>query len=706
MFYNFGYEISDLLKEAEKIRYNLRHPYVGTEHLLLAILKSDTLESQICQDFGLTYENFQNELETLVGHASKASELNLYTPMLKRVLEVALNEAAETNQGKVLISHLLFAMLEEGDGVAIRVMMALDIDLDNLYEELKENVVTEKKKKNLEITKIGIHLTGKCNKKNVLVGRENEIEMMIETLLRKQKNNPLLIGKAGVGKTALVEELARRIVCKEVPLELQNMEIYELEMGSLVAGTKYRGEFEERLTKIIKEVIKEKNIIIFIDEIHCMVKAGGAEGAICASDILKPYLARGEIKVIGSTTLQEYHENIAVDKALDRRFEHIIIEEPNESDMIEILKSIKPSYEQHYKIKLTTENLTDLITLANKYIFTKNNPDKTIDLLDSVCAKIKFKSKDLHQKQSELKKVIMKKEKLLKQGYYQDALKIAKKEQEILNNDENHLNLTMTKDDILEVIESKTKLIIRKSNEEIIANLKQNLFQKIKGQDEVLNKLLETMEVHGQNGTSFLLVGGSGVGKTQTVKIISDVLKTKLIRIDMSEYHLEESINRLLGAPSGYVGYGKPYVFQELLEQPYATVLFDEIEKAHPKVLNLLLQILDEGFITDSLGNIIHFNHTYIFLTSNIKIGDKIGFTNQANDGLDAVLSKELVGRIDAILPYQSISRQIALKYIEENLENNEIDYEKLLEESNYEKYGLRDIQHLIKKYNKKSVHS
>lgn len=701
MFQNFGYEITDILKKAEDLRFKLHHPYVGTEHLLLAILDDDNEVSKICLEYGLTYSKFKNELSLVVGHAKDSLEINLYTPMLKRILELALNDANENNFGKVKINHLLLAMLEEGDGMAIRIMARLNIDLDDLYDALKDNLVTTKKAKNLEIMKIGIHLTNKNNKFSKILGRDNEMEMIIETLLRKEKNNPLLIGKAGVGKTAIVEELARRIVKKEVPKPLENMEIYELEMGALVAGTKYRGEFEERLNKIIKEVIKEKNIIIFIDEVHSMVNAGGAEGAICASDILKPYLARGELKIIGATTTNEYHEYISKDKALERRFEKIIINEPSNEDMLLILKNVKNSYEKHYDLKLSDDNLKDVLNLANEYIFSKNNPDKTLDLLDSVCARVKFLNPN---KEDDIETIIKKKENLLKKGEYKRALTIAKEEQKMRLTKKDDKKLIITKENILEVIEKKTNMLLISQKEDLFKQLRTNLFNNILGQDDILNKLLDTMEYSKQKGTSFLLVGGSGVGKTETIKIISDTLKTNLIRIDMSEYHLEESINRLIGAPSGYVGYGKDYVFRSLIDQPYSTILFDEIEKAHPKVLNLLLQILDEGFITDSLGNKIRFDHTYIFLTSNISVSEKIGFNNSLNNALDNILSKELMGRIDLVLPYNKITNEVAQEYIKKNLKNPDINQEELINSSDINKYGLRNLRNLINKYNKKSI--
>ncbi len=703
MFQNFGYDVACLFKNAEKIRYELCHPYVGTEHLLLAILNTDSVVKYICEDYGLTYSKFFDELSLIIGHASKASKINLYTPMLKRVIETSLNNASDNNNGKVTIQHLMLAILEEGDGVAVRIMMRLNINLDDLYDSLKDNIVFSKRNKNLEIMKIGNHLTDRNNKSLKLLGREEEIEMVIETLLRKEKNNPLLVGKAGVGKTAIVEELARRIVRKEVPLELQNMEIYELEMGCLVAGTKYRGEFEERLNKIIKEVIKEKNIIIFIDEIHSMVNAGGAEGAICASDILKPYLARGKIKVIGSTTLEEYHEYILNDSALARRFEKILVNEPDDETMSLILKNVKSVYEKHYNLTLTDQNLSDILQIANKYIFSKNNPDKSLDLLDSVCARIKYKN-SVKDNGDILENVIKEKEVMLKKGDYKDALKIAREEQEIRNNKNKRIKLKMSKDDILDVILNKTNMFILKSRDKMFEELQNNLLENILFQDDVLKQMVDVMKCNKDMKTSFLLVGGSGVGKTESVKIVSDTLKTNLIRIDMSEYNLEESVNRLIGAPSGYVGYGKDYVFRSLIDHPYSTILFDEIEKAHPKVLNLLLQILDEGFITDSLGNKIRFDHTYIFLTSNIKVGEKIGFSSDLNNSLDDFLSKELMGRIDLVLLFNSISKDNAKAFVEKYLKNKDVDGDELIKSSNIEKYGLRNLKNLINKYNKKIV--
>ena len=390
MFDNYGIEIAGIFKKAEKLRKSLKHPYVGSEHLLLAILERENEVSKKLRLYGLTFDIFKNELINVVGKSNKDTDFILYTPLLKRIIENATNDASENNKGKVTERHLFIAMLEEGEGIAIRIMLSLDLDLDSIYEDLKFSLVGNKNSK-LEIMEIGINLNKNVNEGETVIGREEEINLVIESLLRKKKSNPLLIGRAGVGKTAIVEELARRINKKLVPNELLNKTIVMLEMGSLVSGTKYRGEFEERLTKIIKEVIEDQNIILFIDEIHTMLNAGGAEGAINASDILKPYLARGDIKCIGATTTEEYYNSIYKDKALERRFYSIQIEEPDKEKTEHILLGIKEEYEAHHHLKISEENIKDIVELADKYIKNKSNPDKSIDLLDMVCARQKLK---------------------------------------------------------------------------------------------------------------------------------------------------------------------------------------------------------------------------------------------------------------------------------------------------------------------------
>ena len=707
MFQNYGYEVANILKDAEKIRYQLKHPYVGTEHLFLSLLRNDQEIADCFALYDVTYDNFKDELLALVGQASSYQDFNLYTPMLRKVLEQANAMGSEMNKGRVTATMLTLAILEEGEGVAIRILMHFDVPLDEIYLTLKQKLLPKNKRnRNLEVYKIGVSLSQNILKEKTIVGRDKEVSLMIETLLRRQKNNPLLIGKAGVGKTALVEELARRIKYHEVPEELFDYEIVLLEMGALVAGTKYRGEFEERLNKIIKEVRQEKNIILFIDEIHSMVNAGGAEGAISAGDILKPYLARGEIKVIGATTLQEYHEFLECDKALDRRFEKIMLNEPDEDMMKEILDAVFPGYEKYYHVCLTEENKQSFLKYSKSYLFHKCNPDKTLDLIDSVCARKKVKNISLNYSGNVLEKIQKKKERSLKKGNYKEALQEAQDEnkwKQELKKINNKTYLTIDDADILEVLENKTNFWIQKDEKKLLKDLEEKLKSSLFGQNEVIENLVHSLNLQEEKSMSFFLLGGSGVGKTETVKIFSEVMKTLFIRIDMSEYNTPESIYKLIGTPYVYGKNHNVFVFQQVMEKPYVTILFDEIEKAHPKVLNLLLQILDESFVTNSFGEKIYFNHSFIFLTSNALAKETIGFSKKDMAVDLNVFSKEFLGRIDVFLTYNKITKDVALKYIKQNLKNLDIDVETLLLKAEIEKYGMRNLKNQIERANKKN---
>ncbi len=706
MFNNFGFIGSVLLKQAEKEREELSHPYVGSEHLLLAILKRDSIIKETLEEAGLTYQKFREELIHIVGIPKKNIEVNLYTPLLKRILSNALSDARENNKGIVTESHLLVAMLDEGEGIAIRIMIGLGIDLDELYDELKVKPEDIKKEK-LEIFNVGRVLNERVTEFDQVIGREKELDLVMESLLRKKKSNPLLIGPAGVGKTAIVEELARRITEKNVPYPLLNKKIIELPMGDLVSGTKYRGEFEERLTKIIKEVIKNKNIILFIDEIHTMVNAGGAEGAINAGDILKPYLARGDLKVIGATTTEEYEKFIAKDKALERRFETIIVKEPTLEETKEILLGLKSSYEHHHNIKISDKNIEDIINLSNRYLFQKKNPDKAIDLLDSVCAYVKRKNtskEKLMNYEKKLKELTKEKEKYVKENAFDKALEscleISEIENKILNLKEKKED-EITKDDILKVIEHKSNIPLFINKEELLNKIKKELHAKILYEDGSLNRIIENLKAYYETEESIklLLVGPSGVGKTSCIKILSDVTKTNLIRLDMSEYKEASSISKLIGSHAGYVGYDDPFIFKEIKYNPYSIILVDELEKAHPSIINLFLQIMDEGIIHDSHGEALDFSHALIIMTSNAYKNNNVGFMKEEKENLTEYFSEEFLGRFDDFIFFKSISKKEALEYLKEKIKDNNQNYEKLLNDASYQKYGFRYLNKIVSKY-------
>ncbi len=708
MFNNFGFNGSKILKNAEIERNMLHHPYVGSEHLVLAILKSDSSLCLKLKEYGLNYELFRKELINIVGIPKKNIDANLYTPLLKRVLASALSDAKENNKGIVSDIHLFLALLDEGEGIAIRIMLGMGINLDSLYDELKIKPQINAKQK-LELYNVGTVLNLKVDMKEKVIGRDKEIDNVIEVLLRKKKSNPILIGPAGVGKTAIVEELARRINRREVPPMLDDAEIVELPMGDLVSGTKYRGEFEERLTKIIREVIQNKNIILFIDEVHAMVNAGGAEGAINASDILKPYLARGEIRVIGATTTQEYEKYIHKDKALDRRFERVLINEPNLDETKNILMGLKDEYAKHHGIDITDENICDIVNLGNKYLFSKKNPDKTLDLLDSICAHVKRKSitkKEVINIEKEVDSLIKEKERYVKDNLFDKALdlclKIKEKEEE-LKALKNNSKTVISREDILKVIEDKSNIPMFLKKEELVDKIKESLDKKIFYQEEALKKLVSNLKLYFkmENNLKILLVGPSGVGKTSSVKVISEELKTNLIRLDMSEYNLETSVNKLIGVSQGYVGYDDDFIFNKVKYNPYSIILVDEIEKAHPAVLNLFLQIMDEGVIHDAHGELIDFSHTMIFMTSNAYKNKKVGFLDNKNK-LNEAFSEEFLGRFDEIIDFKNLERDEVLGYVKEKLNNREVDYEKILEEINYEAYGFRYVNKVINRYNLK----
>lgn len=690
MYNNYNLETSRIFKDAEKIMISLNHGYVGTEHLFLSMLKNSEEIRNLLEKYQIEYDGFLEELLLVVNSETCKKVACIYTPLLKKVIK---NAEIHAKNSYITPLMLLESLLEEGEGIAIRILISMGLDIDKLYDEIK--LKDKKSNQKLEIYNIGKEMS-KDLSDNFVVGREKEIDLITETLLRKNKNNPLLIGDAGVGKSAIVEELARRIKKGDVPNALKNKKIISIEMSSLVAGTKYRGEFEEKLNKIIKEVENNPEIILFIDEIHTLSNAGGAEGAINASDILKPYLARGKIKVIGATTTNEYNKFIAKDKALSRRFDLIKINEPSIDETINILSKIKPSFEHHYNIKISEENIRQIVDLTNKYILDRFNPDKSIDLLDSVCAMKEVKSpkeKNIIILKNKLSNIIEAKEKMVKNNNFEEALNYRKQEIELYEKIEKEKNSSnrITNNDIKEVMLRKSNIPNMKNNWK---DLKAYLNNEIVGQEEAINEIIASLKSKESDlPVSILLTGSTGVGKTKTVKEIATYLKMPLVRLDLSEYNEPVSINRLIGSSAGYVGYDDENIFDRIRMYPNSIVLLDELEKANSNVINLFLQVLDEGFITNAKGEKIDFKNTYIFMTSNAEINNKIGFMKGKSNYQNS-FSKEFLGRITCIINYKNVTEDMVKKYLSKKGIKNSL----ILKEFDYENQGFRGLDKYIKK--------
>ncbi len=740
MFSKFSEEAQKVLMDAKREMQKLKHPYVGSEHLLLAILNQKDLSvTKKLESYGINYKKFREELIQIVGVGKTANQWFLYTPLLKRILESSMLDAKEEKEKEVTVGQLFLSLLEEGEGVAIRLLVGMGIDIDKLYNEFSNKIMYKKtSKKKLSIEEYAVDFNKKVQKGEIdpVIGREEEVSRVIEILSRRIKNNPLLIGDAGVGKTAIVEELATRIENKEVPKSLYHKRILSVSMASLIAGTKYRGEFEERMNKILLEIENNEDIILFIDEIHTLVGAGGAEGAIDASNILKPALARGKIKVIGATTISEYKEFMEQDKALDRRFQKLLIEEPTKEKTKDILTHLKPIYESYHGTILSDEVIDFIIELSNRYIYDRKQPDKAIDILDEVCAKTSLSLGKNEKKLQEINKKLkviqnLKNQSIMDQNFEQASN--YKKEEYFLEDQKNKLELQflknqkpkeITKEMVREVVYLKTKIPIFESGKNLnkeMEKLEKNLNEKILGQEDIIEQLVSFTKKYRSNYLphrpySFLFVGSTGVGKTALVKEYAktQVPKNSFLRIDMSEYKEEHSISKLIGAPPGYVGYhDQSAVLNRVIEHPHTILLLDEVEKAHPSVLKLFLQILDEGVIHNSKGEEIHFSNALIFMTSNLgSRNQSIGFQNDEKqaqtDSLEEYFGMEFMNRLDHIFYFNHMESSIIEKIILKKLENlkkrrKEIKIKfstKLVEEikkrCDFQKFGARKVDKII----------
>ncbi len=722
MISNFSEEASEILANAKLEMLELKHPYVGTEHLVLAILHSDNEIKIKLAKYGLTYQKFKNEILNTIGKGSKKSEFFLHTPLLKKVIESAIMDSKENNDSTVTTNHLFAALLDVGEGIAIRIMLSMNLDIDDMYDEFSAKIYERKNQnKKLLLYDLGINISekAKLNEIDPVIGRDNEIHLIEEILCRRTKNNPLLIGEPGVGKTAIVEYLANLIEKDEVPRKLSNKKIISLDMASAVAGTKYRGEFEERIKKILKELEDNEDIILFIDEIHTLIGAGGAEGAIDASNILKPALARGKIRCIGATTKEEYNKHFSKDKALERRFQVVNIDEPTINETLDILYKLKPIYEKYHNVKITNDIIDSLVTLSEKYLYDRFRPDKQIDILDEVCSKVSIKDITNKSKNKEnLLDIRNKKELYIKENNIRKAYEYKIKEtkySDMINKNKETISVTIN--DIAEVINAKTKIPIYeilKDNKRIILDIKSTLENTIIGQDNAISKLINITKrikfgYKDNKCISLLFTGPSGVGKTKLAITYGNLISKKVIKLDMSEYSDTTSINKFMGSNPGYIGYDdNKYALSIIKDNPNAVIILDEIDKAHPSILNLLYQILEDGKITDSKNNIINFNNNIIIMTSNSCSNTRsIGF-NAKNNNPSEDFNISLLGRIDNIILFNRLNEDnikiILNKEIDklkEKYHNTKIDIsntviDEIINESNYQEYGARKINKIL----------
>ena len=741
MLGNFSEEAQIVLNNAKEEMRDLKHPYVGTEHLILAILKEKNIISDKLNIYGINYDSFKKEIVNIIGRGTKETELFLYTPLLKKIIENAIIDSKDNSNGEVDIENLFISLLEEGEGIAIRIFIKMEVNMDDLYESfvLKKNKKSKNKRnKKLLIEELGVNLTDKAknNELDPVIGREKEVSRLLEILCRRTKNNPILIGEPGVGKTAIVEELCNLIVTNKVPDSIKNKKVISLDMASAVAGTKYRGEFEERIKKLLKEIEEDENIILFIDEIHTLVGAGGAEGAIDASNILKPALARGKIKCIGATTISEYKKFIEKDGALERRFQKIIVESPSKEETKEILLKLRPIYEKYHKVKISNSVIDDILNLTEKYIYERNEPDKSIDILDEVCSKVRINNINIRSELDILKDKLRELNKLkndyIIENNLEKAYKYRKEEKEILSKINKFQLETkgvnkykeVTIEDVANVINTKTKIPvyeILQDNTKVIKNIEKQLKGKIIGQEDAINKLINKTKriklgYKDNKVYSLMFVGPSGVGKSMLAKIYAKALvgETDLIRLDMSEYSDSMSINKIIGSAPGYVGYDdNNNILEKVRNKPNSVILLDEIDKAHPKIINLLYQVLEEGEVKDAKGNTIRFDNNIIIMTTNIgyefnNVGFNVEHNNQIISALKSEFKLAFINRIDGIINFNKLTEENIRKIIKNELLKLQNKYSKckinisknviqeIVKLSNYNDFGARKVNKII----------
>ncbi len=718
----FTDKAQNALAQASRCARSLKQGYIGTEHILVGLLKEDTgVAAKVLADNGVETGQVMDMIRDLIAFENGVAvkDREGYSPRAARILEEAHSQAARFGQKQTGTEHLLLALIKEGENVAVRLLNTLGANVQKIYvdtliaigqdgnlykEDLGKKGDRKAKQSTLEQYSRDLTALAREGKLDPVVGRDEEIRRVIQILSRRTKNNPCLVGEPGVGKTAVVEGLAARIVAGDVPFTVQNKRLLTLDLSGMVAGSKYRGEFEERIKKVIKEVTDDGNIILFLDELHTIIGAGGAEGAIDASNIMKPSLARGEIQLIGATTIAEYRKYIEKDAALERRFQPVTVEEPTEEEAVRILEGIKGKYEAHHHVTITPEAVEAAVRLSSRYINDRNLPDKAIDLIDEAAASVRLHALDVPDKIREISDKILEMDQEMERAIRMEAFAqmaeikmqqdaLMKKKERLLKKREKREEentLSIGENEIAEVVAQWTKIPVQKLAEkesERLLKLEKTLHKRVIGQEEAVTAVAKAIR-RGRVGLkdpnrpigSFLFLGPTGVGKTELSKALAEAMfgsEDAMIRVDMSEYMEGHSVSKMIGSPPGYVGFEEGGQLSEKVRRnPYSVVLFDEIEKAHPDVFNVLLQVLDDGHITDSKGRKVSFKNTVLIMTSNAgaqRIVDpkNLGFATEKSETKDYEKMKsnvmeevkrsfkpEFINRIDDIIVFHQLNNE------------------------------------------------
>ncbi|WP_149453721.1 ATP-dependent Clp protease ATP-binding subunit [Pasteuria penetrans] len=770
MFGRFTERAQKVLSLAQEETVQLSHANIGTEHILLGLLREgEGIASKALVMLGLSLDKIRSEVETLIGKGKSSSNSIAYTPRAKKVIELSMDEARRLNHTYVGTEHILLGLIREGEGIAARVLNNLGVSLNKARQQVLQLLGTESPAGNqtsgmggattptLDGLARDLTAAARDHKLDPVIGRNKEIERVIQVLSRRTKNNPVLIGDPGVGKTAVAEGLAQRIVESEIPETLRGKRVMTLDMGTVVAGTKYRGEFEDRLKKIMDEIRQAGNVILFVDELHTLIGAGGAEGAIDASNILKPALARGELQCVGATTLDEYRKYIEKDAALERRFQPILVEEPTMEEAVLILRGLRDRYEAHHRVKISDEAIEQAVRLSDRYITDRFLPDKAIDLVDEAASKVRLSSyvvpPVLRQLEQEMGKVKKEKDSAVQSQEFEEAAALRDKEQKLRKKleltqkewreDQGRTSTSVGGEDIANIVASWTGIPVSKLAEaesERLLKMEDILHERVVGQGAAVKSVARSIR-RARAGLkdpkkpigSFIFLGPTGVGKTELARALAEAIfgdDEAMIRIDMSEYMEKHATSRLVGSPPGYVGHDEGgQLTEKVRRKPYSVVLFDEVEKAHPDVFNILLQVLEDGRLTDGKGRTVDMRNTVIIMTSNVgasmlgKAG-RLGFTQHGGvqdyehmkstvmDELKRSFRPEFLNRIDDVIVFRALEEEqleeiviLMIGRLHQRLEEKDIDVEvtpaarKYLAKDGYDpNYGARPLLRSIQR--------